>query len=72
MSSNTLSGYEELLTEWRQKRDGRDCVWSIIVDVKEARGLRGLAGHGLNDCKVKVRGAQRSVGFCDAETCSRR
>ena len=54
MASSFLSGFNELTSEWRQKRDGKDCTWNVIVTVAEARGLRGLGNHGLNDCRLKV------------------
>jgi hypothetical protein len=54
MSSILLSGFQDLNSEWRAKRDGRDGVWNVIITVAEARGLRGLGNHGLNDVTVKV------------------
>jgi hypothetical protein len=54
MSSILLSGFQDLNSEWRAKRDGRDGVWNVIITLAEARGLRGLGNHGLNDVKVKV------------------
>lgn len=54
MARSLVSGFHELTQEWRQKRDGKDCTWNVIVTVAEARGLRGLGNHGLNDCRLKV------------------
>jgi hypothetical protein len=111
-----VGGFTELIKEFRALRDGKDCVWNVIVSIavsssllfstwwfvctpnnlaflcicqtqpsmiccgeipmtrtawrcfilcflvfilanittQEARGLRGLANHGLNDAKIKV------------------
>jgi len=54
MAGHIVSGFQELTIEWRHKRDGKDCAWNVIVTVAEARGLRGLGNHGLNDCRLKV------------------
>ena len=54
MSSIVLSGLKDLNSEWRSKRDGRDGVWNVIITIAEARGLRGLGPHGLNDCNVRI------------------
>eukprot|EP00961_Rhodomonas_salina_P287807 3888398-Rhodomonas_salina.2 len=47
-------GLSELVDELRAQRDGKDCVFNVVLHVAEARGLRGLAPHGLNDVKVRV------------------
>jgi hypothetical protein len=55
MSSIEISGFQELNRAWRTKRDGRDGIWNVIITIAEARGLKGLGNHGLNDCRVKVK-----------------
>ena len=54
MTALTISGFQYLNQEWRNRRDGRDCTWNIVVTVAEGRGLKGLGPHGLNDCFLKV------------------
>ena len=50
------SGLDELCAEFREARDGRDCVFNVLVNIAECRGLFGLASHGFNDSKARVYG----------------
>ena len=63
MPTATLSGVDELCAEFRSSRDGRDCVFNVIVNVAEARGLKGLGSTGLNECVAKVYGLWDTEGF---------
>ena len=57
------AGVDELCEEFRGRRDGRDCVFNVVINVAEARGLKGLGSTGLNECVAKV------YGLWDPEGC---
>lgn len=57
------AGVDDLCDEFRGARDGRDCIFNVVVNVAEARGLRGLGATGLNECRAKVYGLWDPEGF---------
>ena len=63
MPALRAAGVDELCDEWRLKRDGRDCIFNVVVNVAEGRGLRGLGATSLNECKLKIYGLWDPEGF---------
>lgn len=57
------SGVDELCDEFRGLRDGRDCIFNVVVNLTEARGLKGLGNTGLNECRAKVYGLWDPEGY---------